>query len=356
MGGWLAGSPSSFVVDEHQRIQAIEAQMQAIEARMQALEARMQALEINSLPVVHSLPLSNRSRVVLFMHLPKCAGTTVRSLFFKERGGGNMTKVWIQRTLWSAGPRSILSGILSALRDRLPFVFAEMHLKLDWTLAKKVRDASYRLRARVDGAPLNATVYSFTIWREPASLALSNWAFWWSNGTRGDVARQRAAAWLRASPEFLFFGNAGTMSRGSIPVQLEPAEANDTQGCQERAADRDACVHTARVRRQLSRHGCAPLVRAGLDALAGLSEVFLFEDRRSLSRVRDIAAAGRPFGASTNAAALELARGRMRTMVGSYNRSDETLQQVARENNECSLQLDALVRSRHAGRAAGRRL
>jgi hypothetical protein len=109
--------------------------------------------------------------VLLFYHLPKCAGTTIRELFSYHG--------WF-RTFWSntqhptgRHANRLLRAVAVALRSGEKRIFAELHIApLNWTA---IPDMERAWRTLVP----NLRFRAFTVIRPPLSLLASNGQFWY---------------------------------------------------------------------------------------------------------------------------------------------------------------------------------
>jgi hypothetical protein len=116
-------------------------------------------------------PLVPLPRVLFFIHVPKCGGSTVRSIF-KNRG-------W-HMTYWSLTNRPegwkanrILHSIREALRLNHSRIFVEWHLQINMSFMPELRERVVRMR------PETAIRFnSFTILRDPVTLVSSTSAYW----------------------------------------------------------------------------------------------------------------------------------------------------------------------------------
>ena len=126
--------------------------------------------------------------VLLFLHVPKCGGTSVRSIF---RAG------W-HRTHWSLSNRPagvwhshrMLKAIHDALKQNKTRIFAEWHIELNFTF---LPEFERHVRAMRPGIRYS----SFTILRPPEDLVASNMAYWQHT--------MPANLSLRLHPEWLLF-------------------------------------------------------------------------------------------------------------------------------------------------------
>ena len=78
-------------------------------------------------------PLAQRQRVLLFLHVAKCGGTSVREIFHRHKD------VW-HATYWSLSQRQygfkanrILHGIHLALRQNHTRIFVEWHVAVNFS-------------------------------------------------------------------------------------------------------------------------------------------------------------------------------------------------------------------------------
>ena len=107
-------------------------------------------------------------RVVFFLHMPKCAGTTVRGIFFKECcavANNSKKRTWLSVNMYSAVPSKIEARIRKHLLDDEPRIFSEHHFHLDWGLAERLRQMVFTLRP-------STQFRAFTIWLGFAQLGV----------------------------------------------------------------------------------------------------------------------------------------------------------------------------------------
>jgi hypothetical protein len=127
--------------------------------------------------------------VVLFVHVPKCGGTTVRHVFSNS--------AWY-RTHWSLTCRPtgvwhshrLLKAVHTALRQNRSRIFAEWHQELNFSWLPTLEAHVRRMRPDV-------RFISFTILREPSALVASHHAYW-------EPSRPVNLS-LLLQPEFLLF-------------------------------------------------------------------------------------------------------------------------------------------------------
>ena len=151
--------------------------------------------------------------VVLFMHVAKCGGSSVRAIF--QQQGWKMTH-WslVEREEGWHDHRTTRSigGALAdeARRGKRPRIFAEWHLGLNWTVLPSFEQ-------NVQLMWPGAIYHSFTIFRPPTEMVASNGAYWsW---------KIPAELFLYTRTEFLLFGVLG------MPVLPESAR-NGTAICE----------------------------------------------------------------------------------------------------------------------------
>lgn len=151
-----------------------------------AQPARGHALSSLTTPILTKVgrPLVHRPRVLLFLHIPKCGGTTVRQIF--------RTSGWYM-TLWSLTQRQqgwkanrILHSIRNALVLNKSRIFVEWHIGLNFSFVPELAAHVRTMRPGVRFA-------AFTLLRQPSNWIASNGAFW-----RPSMS---AALWIRLSGE-----------------------------------------------------------------------------------------------------------------------------------------------------------
>ena len=124
---------------------------------------------------------ATRPAVVLFLHLPKCGGTSVRTMF--QRAGWHLT-------LWSLSQRRFLSAIDDALISDNATAQQRCHtakarpkrcstrLFVEWHLSPYNLSFIPTIEQRVKLLRPDAIFRSFLIMRPPIDLVSSNGAFW----------------------------------------------------------------------------------------------------------------------------------------------------------------------------------
>ena len=319
-------------------------------------------------PTDSRTPRAPLQHVIFFTHIPKAAGTTVRGIFFKEccAGANHTSRTWQSVAGWNSRPEQIAYSLQRALTNGEPRIFVEHHSHLDFSLPKRMRLFVYRHNREV-------RFTSFTIWREPVSLAASNWAYWMRH-------TYTLEDFLSSAPEWMLFGsisgcdNSSATPIGLLRSRLDKAEPSDATACtrpplsglcnslaahprspsqwcgwdavQRRAWAARVVAHTARVLRTVARRGCSALARDAFAQLTGVGQVLLLEDNRTIPRVQALAAAA-SHPSTANWSRPKLSAGWLhRQSSGLTPLSDPAARKLARERNECSIHLDALVRSR----------
>jgi hypothetical protein len=101
--------------------------------------------------------------VVVFLHVPKCGGTTVRNVFHRSHR-------WAM-TSWSTSPPQITATVLGWLRKNVSRIFVEHHMDISWWFPA-------HLKSRVLAAMPAVRFCSFALLRSPDALALSSWGYW----------------------------------------------------------------------------------------------------------------------------------------------------------------------------------
>lgn len=278
--------------------------------------------------------------IVAFHHMPKCAGTSVRMSFAghnwlcdgeERRSNGDSispcTRAWcrtpnvlINRTLYKLFGRTASwrrSHTTAAIDNRLaqgePHAFLENHCNTETMLTSELMAPTL---SRLGEHGKNVSVVSFTIVREPISLAESNWNYW--------HRRDQLPAHLfnEMASEMLLFSNPFHAAFLNLPLLQASAScassewsayciqlaawrlaftnkrsngkdssthtANMTFGEAEEFARR-IVTHAARVRRTVAFYGCEVLVSMALARLAKLTHVFVLEDNRTMRAIERFA-------------------------------------------------------------------
>jgi len=122
-------------------------------------------------------------RVVVFWHLRKCGGTSVRNMFASI---GHWAQLPYCKTEYS------VLKMASSL-PRWPFVFWESHCRPElWNVEKTARALHASIHRPV--------VTTFTVLRDPVAVAVATW---------NDFASTRPfASWVRNNTELLLFGKS----------------------------------------------------------------------------------------------------------------------------------------------------
>lgn len=116
-----------------------------------------------------SLPSYVRPRVLLFIHVPKCGGTTVRTLFHKY--GWHVTYWALSQRLDGWKANQMLHAIKDALLHAKNKVFVEWHVNLDWSVLPVIERHVRIMCPDVD-------YRAWTILRPPTDLLVSNGVYW----------------------------------------------------------------------------------------------------------------------------------------------------------------------------------
>ena len=348
--------------------------------------------------------------VVFFLHIPNAAGTTVRGIFSKEccADASSSKRTWHAANAYSAKPEEIVRNVHSLLARGERRIFAEHHVHLRWDFAPLLNYSISRLcptahfrSFTIWREPLALVASNFANWLrnyyseeeavgragvERGGLGLG------LRGVSHSVPNVRVLhSFLAAAPEHLFFGSIGPCDESTLPQTpgllgaslaegeevvwdngvwekgpctpegTPPALATlrdrlasqprlpgrwcgwDDEGRRKWAA-RVVC-HAARVWRTVRRRGCASLVREAYERIANLGQVLPLEDDRTIPRIIALAASGsHPRSASDRP---DWHKGWMhRQSSRRAPLEDEATLALAREHNPCSVQLDALLRSR----------
>lgn len=146
-------------------------------------------LEGSSLPVL-------RADIVVFMHMEKTGGTSVRNAF--QAAG------WDSPDYCHYSPRDWLRGKLGLSHmSRVPpnnsayRLFVEHHCNIDWALVPQLQEVSREAQMRYHA---NVVFRSFTVLRSPTSLAFSQYHYW--------HCREATEAKAGGLPARVFFGFA----------------------------------------------------------------------------------------------------------------------------------------------------
>ena len=301
--------------------------------------------------------LAARPRVILFLHVPKCGGTTVGGMFAMHN--------WT-RTLWSVSQRFTgwkANRLLHAIRSQLALnktrIFAEWHLDYNFSMVPAIAGYVRQMRPDVD-------FRAFTVLRTPLELVGSNGA-WWSPITP-------ATHFIRAHPEMLLFGSLrlpvpqlnGTVvcsrkeerefceeaalqnarARASnvakngfyVPPPRVPIERADVEMAEDYAARR-----AARLQRVSEAGSCTPLVEEALEMLAPLDSVLLLEDKLALPTLQAVALGDLSFRPPRENVSVELPRALMSRTATITSRREPYRRpeavEAARAENLCSAML-----------------
>ena len=124
----------------------------------------------------HSHPIPNissptyvRPRVLLFLHVPKNGGTTVRGLFHAY--GWHCTYWSLTQRMEGFKANRILDAISAGLKGKRNKIFVEWHLGINWTVVPAIEHFTRLMRPDVN-------FQAWTILRRPLDFIASNGAFW----------------------------------------------------------------------------------------------------------------------------------------------------------------------------------
>ena len=137
--------------------------------------------------------------IVLFVHIPKSAGTSIRDMFERSRHVWYVTRWYFYRGMLS-------SMVGAAVHKGTRRIFAEWHNEYNYSALPLLR-ADWHARAP---NTRNLTVRTLTVLRPPTDLAASNCAFWFP--------RLAATVCIRVFPEWLL---ADVLQRSSHSHMLE---------------------------------------------------------------------------------------------------------------------------------------
>ena len=169
-------------------------------------------------PIQSRHTLARNPVVVLFVHVPKCAGTTVRPLF--HNGGWHQlhwsltcrpTGVWHSHRL--------LKAIHTALTLNHSHIFAEWHQELNFSFLPE-------LETHVRAMRPNLTYHAFTILRPPEELLVSNAAFW--------TPTRPVNVTVLTHPEYLLFDPHLLNLSSTLPPPLPRGDRGDDDRARQR--------------------------------------------------------------------------------------------------------------------------
>jgi hypothetical protein len=160
-------------------------------------------------------PLVASPQVLLFVHVPKCGGSTVRSIF-RKTGRWYMTYWALTQQIAGWHQNQLLHGIHEALGRNYSRVFVEWHIDINMSFLPELK--SYVRRMRPD-----VRVSSFTILRDPLELVASTSAYW--------LPTRAAVLSLRLMSEHLIFGVIyGGRGISALDARLRSSGGGDRGG------------------------------------------------------------------------------------------------------------------------------
>lgn len=231
--------------------------------------------------------LAARPQVVLFVHLPKCAGTTVGAVFHMHN--------W-SRTLWSLTQRwsgwkanRLLHSIHWLLSRNLTKIFVEWHLDYNFSAVSEIAQYVRRMRPGV-------VFRSFTILRSPIELVGSNGAYW--------APEMAAPLFIDQHPEMLLFGSIRIKStiadgRGecaknrtfcnAIARYYARIRGSRSINVKDEVAAEDAMAQRTGRLTRLAVDGCNSLIEEAIHLLSSVDRVLLLEDETTMRVVHAMA-------------------------------------------------------------------
>ena len=243
-----------------------------------------------------------KPKVVLFMHLPKCSGSTVRNIFYAN--GWTATSWSLTQRLHGWKANRILHSIHNYLRQNKSRIFVEWHLSVNFSFVPELEHYVRAMRPDVE-------FRSFTIIRKPTAFVASDGAFWMPHRPADEV--------IQMKPEFTLFGALNisyTPADGHAVCKQEPEfckglavweassrgrkkgdgptvlNVNAKIFPEDRTAAEQVAARVAGMRAKVKAVGCNPLVKEGVALLSPLSKVFLFEDNATLPSIYAAASQG----------------------------------------------------------------
>lgn len=234
---------------------------------------------------------AERQRVLLFLHVPKCAGTTIRGIFGRQQWKATYWSLTQRFEGWKAN--RILFAIRNFLASGETRIFVEWHLGINISSVPQLGEAVRTMRPSVE-------FLSFIILRTPDSLVRSIGAYF-SPAVPPDL-------FILTHTEFLLFDFL------KLPLAVQPA--NNT--CADSKERYHECVEVARrfpglghgvnassagalthagdlLSNADARHatvvsvGCASLIATALDLLLGVDHILLLEDDQTLQTMNRVA-------------------------------------------------------------------
>ena len=168
-------------------------------------------------------PMKANPVVILFLHVPKCGGSTVRSIF--KQNQWHMTH-WslTQRYEGSWHANRLLSGIRTQLAGNKSKIFVEWHLAVNFSFVPELERHIHRMRPGI-------RLIIFTILRQPNYLIRSAYAYFALNCP--------VTLAITLHPENFLF----TTLNLTLPLQSTPP--NGTSVCDWQPELRDVCEDAA---------------------------------------------------------------------------------------------------------------
>jgi len=141
--------------------------------------------------------------IVAYLHLRKCGGTAIRSLFRMQGQRWKMPIIYVPRS----SVASEAQRLVSAWR---PSEGARWHLEVHTSPGLEAFVDQVTALRRV-AARRGCQVIAATMLREPSAMAKSELAFF---GSESEKLGRSLASWMRAKPELLLLGGGGTSVSG----------------------------------------------------------------------------------------------------------------------------------------------
>lgn len=304
-----------------------------------------------------------RPRVVLFIHVPKAGGTTVRGIFRYHNWTMTLWSLSQRYTGWKAN--RLLHSIHMNLGLNRTRIFVEWHLDYNLSMVPEIHHYVRIMRPDV-------VFRSFIILRDPLEFLRSNGAYW----TPGRPAEM----FLKEHPEHLIFGalrvsvssnsSNGTAlcllpssrdlcddivryekhvrwkkeHKAAIRAGMAPvASENITTSLEESESAEASAIQRGGRLETIARGGCAPVQGEALHLLAMLDGVLFLEDRSTMQTVGKMAATPHSSGAL-----LPPMSSLPSTKSSLVNRRPYDLpdaKALARKENACSIELYARLKA-----------
>jgi len=178
---------------------------------------------LGSIRRIPGRPMKANPVVILFLHVPKCGGSTVRSIF--KYNQWHMTH-WslTQRYEGSWHANRLLNGIRTQLAGNKSKIFVEWHLEVNFSFVPELETHIHRMRPGV-------RLIIFTILRQPNYLIRSAYAYFAVNCP--------VTLAITLHPENFLF----TTLNLTLPLQSTPP--NGTSVCDWQPELRDVCEDAA---------------------------------------------------------------------------------------------------------------